>query len=215
MKKLNSIESAIFLLTITLLLGMQSCNNSHSHSFSYQLDPGVFSSEILLIEQVTPDEAMEWMFDSSLAVFIDIRSNIEYDMGHLENAINIPQAELLDGENKTLFDNWLNDSLKVVLYGKDELQANSPWMLLYQSGYSNMRVLMGGYSYIDRLYLDQLEEGETYMVEDPQFDFAAIIKDVQAEKDKPKEIAPPPKKVVKKQEVVVQKKEKKPAEGGC
>ena len=174
----------------------------------YQYTPAEMAEELYMVYQVTPEEAMELMFDSTAAVFIDVRSIYDFEKGHLENAINIPVANLLDKEFKNRFDQWFEDSTLVVLYGNDELQANAPWMLMYQLGYTNTRTLMGGSGYIDKLYEDALAENETFMVEDPAFDFAAIIKAGSANSSGGVVAA-------SKKEVVVRKKKKKAAEGGC
>ena len=176
--------------------------------YVYQYSPAEMAEELYLVYQVTPEEAMELMFDSTAAVFIDIRSIYDFEKGHLENAINIPVATLLDKEYKPLFDRWQADSTLVVFYGNDELEANAPWMLMYQLGYTNTRTLMGGSGYIDKLYEDALAENETFMVEDPAADFAAIIKAGSANAQGSAASAP-------KRAVVVRKKKKKAAEGGC
>jgi rhodanese-related sulfurtransferase len=174
----------------------------------YQYSPAEMAEELYLVYQVTPEEAMELMFDSTAAVFIDIRSIYDFEKGHLENAINIPVANLLDEAYKSRFDQWLQDSTLVVLYGNDELQANAPWMLMYQLGYTNTRTLMGGIGYIDKLYEDALAENETFMVEDPAFNFADIIKAGSLNSNE--SVVNTPKK-----QVVIRKKKKKAAEGGC
>lgn len=209
---INKINILLLMIGLTLI----SCNSNKSDAFKMKVDPVVFSEEIFSIYQVTPDEAMEWMYDSTLALFIDLRKEDDYLLGRIENAINIPLSELLNNEYKANYDTWLNDSLRVVLYGENELQVNAAWMLMYQLGYTNMRVLLGGYDYIDRLYLDELAPGESFTMEDPRYDFAGIITKVKIEKEKPREIPVPVKaNVQKKKEVEVVKKVKKPAEGGC
>ena len=153
---------------------------------------------------------MEWIYDSTIALFIYIRGMYDFERGHLENAINIPIPDLLNKENKERYDNWMNDSLTVVLYGNDELQATSAWMLMYQLGYTNMRMLQGGINYIDKLYADELGENESYNVEDPAFDFAGIVKEVKESKTNLDVKKEEPKK-----KVVIRQKKKKATEGGC
>lgn len=205
--KTKRITIGIIAFVVVLIIGFATLREPN---YKYEMKAGTFVEELFSIYQVTPDEAMEWMFDSTMAVFIDVRPVYDFEKGHIENAINIPVPNLLDESNKDLYDNWKKDSLTVVLYGNDELQANAPWMLMYELGYTNMRVLHGGYGYIDRLYLDELEEGETYTVEDPAFDFAGVIKEVEESKKNVKVEKRAPKK-----EVVVKRKVKKSAEGGC
>ncbi len=216
MKNMNSISisypKTIFLIAL-MLYAFSACNKNDGSDFKYRISPEAFSEERSFIYQVTPDEAMELMYDSSLALFIDIRSPYDFDRGHLENAINIPIPHLLDPENKTLFERCLNDSLIVVLYGNDELQTNAPWMLIYELGYSNARLLLGGYSYIDRMYLGELKEGESYEAEVAAYDYAKVINDAKIQKVKAESI--PEKKVLVKRKVEVKQKPKKAAEGGC
>lgn len=150
---------------------------------------------------------MELIVDTT-CVFVDIRSTFEYEADHLEKAFSIPAAKLFDEDSKALFDNWQKDSLQVILYGKNELQVNAPWMLLYQLGYTNTRLLMGGMDYIDKLYNDELAENETFNVEAPAYDYAGII--AAASSGETTTVVTQAKK-----KVVVRKKEKKAAEGGC
>ena len=214
--KINRIlNQATIIFILALFILIQGCDNSASSPYHFKVEPKTFSEELFSIYQVTPDEAMEWMYDSSMAVFIDIRTTSEYENGHLENALNIPISQLLAPENKVLYDQCLKDSSVVVFYGNDQLEANAPWMLMYQLGYTNMRVLLGGYGYIDRLYLDALEEGEVYTLEDPAYDYAGIIEGVKKERELAKLKKESPKKQEVKKPVVVQKKEKKASEGGC
>ena len=215
MKINRKINQATIVFILALFILIQGCDNSASSPYHFKVEPKTFSEELFSIYQVTPDEAMEWMYDSSMAVFVDIRAINEYENGHLENALNIPITQLLAAENKVFYDQWLRDSSVVVLYGNNQLEANAPWMLMYQLGYTNMRVLLGGYGYIDRLYLDALEEGEVYTLEDPAYDYAGIIEGVKKEKELAKLKKEAPKKQEVKKPVVVQKKEKKASEGGC
>ena len=186
-----------------------SCQKEETQTF--KISDEKLSEELFSIYQVTPEEAMEWMYDSTMAVFIDLRSAKEYAIYHLENAINIPIHDILSPDFKNDFDDWLKDSLTVVLYGNSELEANTPWMLMYQLGYTNTRLLQGGYSYIDRLYLDELKEGESYESEIAKFDYASIIEEVKNKK--PEVVKINEEEEVKK--VIVKKVVKKESEGGC
>ena len=162
--------------------------------------------ELMLATPVTPDEAMEFTWDSTY-VFVDIRSELDYEIYHLDNAVSIPSGKLLTRESKKQFDQWQKDSLQVVLYGKTELEVTTPWMLLYQLGYTNTRVMMGGMEYIDMLYEGTLENTEAYNVEMPAYDYAGIIEAAKT--------ADPMTPTIQPKKVVVRKKNKKQAEGGC
>ncbi len=204
--KTKRITIATLSFVIVLIIGVATMKKP---VYEFKINPQDLSEQLFSIYQVTPDEAMEWMFDSTMAVFVDIRGIYDFERGHLENAINIPIPKLLDKENKKMYDMWLSDSLTVVIYGNDELQSNSAWMLMYQLGYTNMRMLQGGNNYIDKLYNDELGENESFNVEDPAYDYAGIIEDVKLNNDLPQQKEEPKKKVI------VRQKKKKAAEGGC
>ena len=203
--KTKRITIAVIVFVLIIIVGFLTIKKP---SNKYEITPMALIEEISMIYQVTPDEAMEYMFDSAY-VFVDIRSIKDFEKGHLENAINITVPNLLLKENTDLFNQWFKDSIMVVLYGNDELQANAPWMLMYELGYTNTRALMGGCVYIDKLYEDGLAENETFFVEDPAYDYAGIVKKASEQSGMP---------AVEKKEkkkVVVRKKKKKEAEGGC
>jgi hypothetical protein len=81
-------------------------------------------------------------------------------------------------------------------------------MILYQLGYTNTQILMGGMDYINALYSDNPPEAEAFNVEAPLYDYAGIIE--AAANAEPAEVqTQTPRKVV------VRKKKKKAAEGGC
>jgi len=203
--KTKRITIAVFAFVLIIIIGFLTLKKPRN---KYQITPVEMVEELPLIYQVTPDEAMEVMYDST-TVFIDIRSIKDFEKGHIENAINIPVPDLLSKKNTDLFDKWLKDSTVVVLYGNDELQANSPWLLMYELGYTNTRTLMGGCVYIDKLYDGSLSDNEMYSMEDPAYDFAGIVKKASEQSG----TSGVEKKEKKK--VVVRKKKKKEAEGGC
>ncbi|MCB0497695.1 MAG: rhodanese-like domain-containing protein [Cyclobacteriaceae bacterium] len=174
----------------------------------YKLSPQQMNDDLIMVYQVTPEEASEMMGDSVKNVFVDIRSIYDYEKDHLYGAVNIPIPNLLDKEIQEQFDQWKKDSVTVVLYGNDQLQANSPWMLMYQLGYDNTRVLLGGIKYYDDFMNGRLAENETFEMENPAYDFKKII--AEGSSDNSSVAAQAPQK-----EVVVRKKKKKAAEGGC
>ena len=175
--------------------------------FEFKMTPEDMTYELMMVEQVTPEDAMMLVYDSTI-VFVDIRSIYDYQVDHLENAYSIPAGKLLDKENKLLFDKWRSDSLQVVLYGRDELQATAPWMLMYQLGYTNTTLLLGGMDYVIKMYEGEISDENTFNVETPAYDYAGII--AAASSGEPTGVATQPKK-----KVVVRKKKKKAAEGGC
>jgi rhodanese-related sulfurtransferase len=75
-------------------------------------------------------------------LLIDLRAPIEFDRGHLPNAVNIPAAHLLDDSSLKL----LAQSPATVLYHESASGANGPWLMLAQLGFENIKILHGAYA---------------------------------------------------------------------
>lgn len=206
LKKKSGIIISIVLLIFSVIILYFRYVDKEDHLL-YSMSSEDMAYELLMVSHVTPDEAMELMWDTT-AVFVDLRPAKYYNIDHIENAFNIPAGAILDKQNLALFEGWKSDSLRVILYCGDETQATSPWMILYQLDYTNTQVLMGGMNYIDALYSDNPPEGDAYNVEAAMFDYSGII-------EATKNADPGDVKTTPKRNVVVRKKQKKAAEGGC
>ncbi len=141
---------------------------------------------------------------------VDIRSPYEFEKGHLENAINIPTPEILKEENKAIFEELKNSAKITVLYGKDLEEANLPFLLLYQLGYDNLRLLSADNTYLQNKLITQETNIEKPVADIPAF-IDKSIKEAEIKVEvKEKVKMPAPKKIIP-----VKKKKKRPVEGGC
>ena len=201
MKK-NIVPIVILTLGIVILIFALSKNNSKS--------PFTVTNQEMLaafegFEHVLNSDALEMQNDTENYVFVDLRSPYDFEVAHVANAINIPTAFLLEKENMTLLKEQFAAEKTIVLYSQTERESISPWILLYQLGFTNTKVLMGGFE----CFVDQEANCPTTY---PQYDFAKIasqggIKEVEVIKEKP---------VAKKKKIIpVQKKVKVEEEGGC
>jgi rhodanese-related sulfurtransferase len=141
-------------------------------------------------------------------ILIDVRSQFEYDKGYLKNAINISTPDILSQENQELFKEFKDNKKTVVIYGKNPQEANIPFLLLYQLGYDNLKLLAVENNYLQNKLITSQSE-----IEKPIADIKAFIdestknlKTTNTETDKKEPI---------KKVITVQKKKKKAAEGGC
>jgi len=145
-------------------------------------------------------------------VFIDVRTPYDFVKGHLEKAVNIPFNSMLTEENREIFNKLKKENVVVVLYGNDQSQANAPAMLMRQLGYSNVRILAGGYTAFttpaDSLGIKKIIPAET-----ASLDYAAEMK----KKSTPAKTAEPTteKKPQPRAKVIITPQPKKEAEGGC
>jgi len=141
-------------------------------------------------------------------VLIDVRNQYEYEKGHLENAINIYASEILNDDNSDVFKDLKEQNKTVLLYGEKPDEVLAPYMLLYQLGYDNIKILGIEINYDQNTLITK-----NVVVEKSAPDINAFIKESikkAAAKPKPIRIKKIPKKVIP-----VKKKKKVMPEGGC
>lgn len=140
-------------------------------------------------------------------VLIDIRNQYEYEKGHLENAINIYAAEILSDDNSKVFNELKESKKTAVLYGNNPQEVNAPFLILYQLGYDNIKLLA-----IENSYLQNKLISKNTVIEKSEADITAFINESvkKATTVETVKAVEPPKKVI-----TVQKKKKAEAEGGC
>lgn len=140
-------------------------------------------------------------------VLVDVRDRFDYSKGHIDKAINIPTADILTTTSISQLDALRDAGKTVVLYGKNPDDANSAWMLLYQLGYENIKILKSTTQLVDNEF--KVEKSD---LEKPIPNYLDIFKKVEPEAPKVvKKASPkPPKKVI-----AIKKKKKRKPEGGC
>lgn len=141
-------------------------------------------------------------------VLIDVRNQYEFEKGHLENAINIYAPEILSSDNAKVFNELKKSNKTAILYGNNPQEANAPFLILYQLGYNNIKLLAIEISYLQNKLITKNSDTEKSKADVTAFINESVKKANTAETVKV--VADPPKKVI-----TVQKKKKAAAEGGC
>lgn len=78
------------------------------------------------------------------AILIDVRSKQEYDEGHIQGAINIPEHEIQRIIEKAI----PKKNQLIVLYCQTGHRSQSAYMIMKAKGYNNLYCLFGG---LDRI----------------------------------------------------------------
>ena len=210
MKKINNLVIGAVAFVVIILIALISISQpEHPYELSQEetLEIILASAEM----EVIPEEIKFLKENSSVTLYIiDLRSQEEFGIGHIEGAMNIPQSSILEDENMEFFQS-LDSTRTAILYGRDQIQANGPWMILKQLGIDNIKILKGGYQYYSTNSLDikNMPKTPAYMIEFPQYDYTRLVEetpgigDVSIETTGPKEVIP------------VRKRKKKAAAGGC
>lgn len=115
---------------------------------------------------------------NSKVVLIDLRNKFAFGQGHIPGAYSIPAYDLTKKKNITQLKTWQENGTTVVLYGNDQLEANGPWMFFRQVGYSNVKYLLGGYSYFKahKANLAETKDDNTYVMGIARCDYAKVAK---------------------------------------
>ena len=142
--------------------------------------------------------------DASNYEIIDIRSNYEYAKGHMDNAINISSHDIFEKESNSFLKELSKTEKTAILYGDHPDSANSAWMLLYQLGYENVKVLSVETSFVNNQF--QIKNVD---IEKPAVNYVKVLDSLMD--DKPTVVTvKKPKKVI-----TAPKKKKRVPEGGC
>jgi len=195
-----SIAAVLFILVIIIAL------------LSYKRPKHVYALNTQhTLEKITTDNYFVTLdeIQNPNYVLIDIRDQFDYEKGHLEGAVNIYTPELLSEINSDVLNELKENNKTIVLYGNNPTEANSPFLLLYQLGYTNIKILL-----INSIYSQNKLITKNTTIEKSVADINAFIKESKKNASKslkPKqEVKKPLKKITP-----IKKKKKMPVEGGC
>ncbi len=193
-----SIAAVLFILIIIIaLLFYERPKHVYSVNSSQMLEKVMSKDYFVSLDEI----------DNQNHVLVDIRNRFEYEKGHINDAINISTPDLLTEDNTVFFKRISEENKELVLYGSTPTEANNPFMILYQLGYKNVKILLVSLEYSQNKLITKKSE-----IEKNNTDIKAFI----AESQKKVKITPKPKKKVVKKKVIPKKKKKKmPVEGGC
>jgi len=143
------------------------------------------------------------------SIIIDIRSGFEFSKGHMDNAINMPIASLLNPKNIAVFEKAQEEEQSIVLYGANPMEANKASTFLRQIGYLNSKVLDINVTFEKYALSTKNVKTGDLIADIPTFIKKSnerkkvIIKKTVVKKPTPKKVIP------------IRKKKKYESEGGC
>lgn len=132
-----SIIAGIILLS---MVGKKLLTSPYKHSVQDQLTMMVSSESSFTLH----DLALAVRSNDPNVLFIDTRTEEQYQQGHLPNAINVPISNLFHSDYAEYIEGR-SDKLKV-LYANNEAEAIRANALLMLNGLYGFRVLEGGFS---------------------------------------------------------------------
>lgn len=171
--KTNRLTILVIAFVLVIIIGLITLRRPE---IKYELSPteslALFNDPAFIC---TPGQVAAMLADSSgKVVFVDVRNSIEFNRGHVKNAINIPVRELFTRKNRSIFKDLEKASQKAVLYGESQLQANGPWLMLHQTGFKNVLLFAGSYTQLELNPSDSLLRLLPLLSETPLIDTAAL-----------------------------------------
>lgn len=199
LEKTRNISVATVVVILVIIIGLLTYKKpKHTYSESVETTLVNITTSDYLISQDKIDEN---------SLLVDVRTSFEFAKGHLQNAINIPLADILSDEFIDRLNDEVAQSKTIVFYSSDINDALSAKMVIDQLGYAKSKVLAVSLSYDqDELLVKDIPVESR--PEDIQAFIEQSVKDAEAKKIVV--VKPVPKKVVPKK-----KKKKMPVEGGC
>jgi len=200
LEKTKRISIASILFILVVIIGL----------LAYERPKFLYSNNTkAALEKITNDDYLATINEvyNPDYVLIDVRNQFEFEKGHLENAINIYTPEILNDENSGLLNEIKEKNKTIVLYGNNPDEVNGPFLLLYQLGYENIKLLT-----IENSYLQNKLITKNSKIEKSEADIKAFINDSHKYTSDTlieEEVIIPPKKII------VRQKKKKAPEGGC
>ncbi len=129
MKKLKGL---IILLMISLsLFGTVGCSEQNENDNATEAKNSY--------EQISPQEAKRLMDSEKDYVIIDARTQSEYDEGHIENAVMVPEYEISDRAEKELPDK----NQLILVYCRSGRRSKIASQTLADLGYTNVKEFGG------------------------------------------------------------------------
>jgi len=164
-------------------------------------------------ELISPDELAQWLVAKDPSIqLIDVRTPAEYERYHLDDALNIPLADILNKKYRDILD---QDVKTNILYSNGTLFAQQAWMILRQLGYHNNYVLQGGLNYWFANILNP-QAPSPFSPDEEQARFAFYKGVAQALGGSAMVVSTTPKKTTAPRKPILHRRKRKQApEGGC
>ena len=90
-------------------------------------------------EQISADKAKEWMDTHPDCIILDVRTQEEYDLGHIPGAIVIPNEVIAEEAEKTLTDK----QQLILVYCRSGRRSKEAAQKLVELGYTNIKEFGG------------------------------------------------------------------------
>jgi rhodanese-related sulfurtransferase len=106
----------------------------------------------MAIKEITPQQAHDVLSKESDVIYIDVRTEREFEAGHPEGAINIPVAfpdpargMVMNGDFVRVVESHVPKDKKIIVGCQAGPRSNAAAGLLQQAGYQDVSNMVGGF----------------------------------------------------------------------
>lgn len=130
----------LLLFTLTMLMLLTACNSESAANSTLSTTEEVTSEEPTLnYQQITQDEAKQIITDEENYIILDVRTQSEYDEGHIPNAICVPNETIGSNDIPELPD---KEQL-ILVYCRSGRRSKEAAAKLADMGYTNIKEFGG------------------------------------------------------------------------
>lgn len=90
---------------------------------------------------ISAEEAKQGIADRKFPIVLDVRTNLEYNLGHYPESVHIPTAELAETVEKRI----PNKQMGVLVYCNTGQRSRAAADILKAKGYKDVRYISGSY----------------------------------------------------------------------
>lgn len=91
--------------------------------------------------KISAEDAKQKIFDRKIDTVLDVRTNLEYNLGHYPEAVHIPTANLKQKVRQAI----PNKDTRILVYCNTGQRARKAAETLQDMGYKNVRYITGPY----------------------------------------------------------------------
>ena len=136
--KFKNIKGLIFLLIISLIL-FSSCSGTENNETTTSTTTETTKNNTLGYEQISGEEAKRLMDTEKDYIIIDARTMEEFNEGHIEGAVLIPEYEIGERAEKELPDK----QQLILVYCRSGRRSKIAAQVLADLGYTNVKEFGG------------------------------------------------------------------------
>ena len=130
----NRIVPLLLCLLLLAGCGEQKSESSLPPSSQAQESQGESAMEPSSYKQITPEEAKTMMDEQENYILLDVRTQEEFDEGHIEGAVVIPDTEIADRAEAELTD----QEATILVYCRSGRRSKLAAQALADLGYTNI-----------------------------------------------------------------------------